>query len=122
MQTIIVKGSYDFVHKYATAPKAVEYLRQPHRHMFHYEVELEVFHDDRELEFIMVKHSIDELLKTRYEQWPETFSCEQMANFIGFYLLRTYGRHRYACVSIFEDNENGARVYHEKEYYEYEED
>lgn len=121
MRTIIVRGSYDFIHKYATAPEAVSYLREPHRHLFNYEAEIEVFHDDRELEFIMVKEYIDELLETRHDQWPVTQSCEQMADFIGFHILRRYGRHRFVSVAVFEDNENGAKVYFEKEYL-YEED
>lgn len=107
---IIVRGQFEFCHRYATAPAEVAYLRNLHRHMFNYEVELEVFHDDRELEFIMVKHDIDGYLARRNEDWEEKTSCEQMAKCIGLYLQTKYGFERSLSVSIFEDNENGAKV------------
>ena len=46
------------IHKYPAAltdPKLkdVEFLGYPHRHMFHFRVEIEVFHDDRDIEFYL---------------------------------------------------------------------
>ena len=107
---IIVRGQYEFCHRYATAPAEVAYLRALHRHMFNYEVELEVYHDDRELEFIMVKHAIEDYLSCRGENWLETTSCEQMAECIGLYLQTRYGFERSLTVSVFEDDENGAKI------------
>ena len=108
--SIIVRGQYEFSHKYVGAPDEVAYLRNLHRHMFNYEVELEVFHDDRELEFIMVKHRLNEFTLASCDVWPETTSCEQMAMDIGNYLRAKYGFDRALTVSVFEDNENGAKV------------
>lgn len=107
---IIVRGQFEFCHRYASAPQEVQYLRNLHRHMFHYEVELEVFHDDRELEFIMVKHDIDTYLMDHSVGWDEKTSCEQMAKYIGAWLQTKHGFDRDLTVSIFEDNENGAKV------------
>ena len=107
---IIVRGQFEFCHRYANAPQEVAYLRNFHRHMFNYEVELEVFHDDRELEFIMVKHEIEDYLKDRETNWLGTTSCEQMADSIGCILRAKYGFDRELSVSVFEDNENGAKV------------
>lgn len=107
---IVVRGQYEFVHRYADAPEEVMYLRNLHRHVFNYEVELEVYHDDRELEFIMVKHSIEDYLANRYSSWRNETSCEQMAECIGLYLQTQYGFERKLTVSVFEDNENGAKV------------
>ena len=107
---IIVRGQFEFCHRYADAPEEVAYLRHLHRHMFNYEVEIEVFHDDRELEFIMVKHDIDEYLTRRYEEWDDRTSCEQMAKCIGLWLQSKNGFERDLTVSVFEDNENGAKV------------
>ena len=107
---IIVRGQYEFNHRYAQAPQEVAYLRNLHRHMFNYEVELEVYHDDRELEFIMVKHDIEAYLANRQENWDERTSCEQMAKCIGQYLQMKHGFERYLSVSVFEDNENGAKI------------
>lgn len=107
---IIVRGDYEFSHLYADAPEEVAYLRNLHRHMFNYEVELEVYHDDRELEFIMVKHNIEEFIAHRFENWSILTSCEQMAISIGQWLQIKYGFERELTVSVFEDNENGAKV------------
>lgn len=107
---IIVRGQFEFCHRYADAPEEVAYLRNLHRHMFNYEVELEVFHDDRELEFIMVKHMIESYLNDCKSFWLDTTSCEQMAKFIGSHLRNLYGFERDLSVSVFEDNENGAKV------------
>ena len=107
---IIVQGQYEFSHRYAKAPQEVAYLRNLHRHLFNYRVELEVFHDDRELEFILVKHDIDEYLSHRHQNWDEKTSCEQMAECIGLYLQTKHGFERSLTVSVFEDNENGAKI------------
>lgn len=107
---IIVRGQFEFCHRYATAPAEVSYLRALHRHVFNYEVELEVYHDDRELEFIMVKHDIEDYLAQRNENWDDRTSCEQMAQFIGGWLQAKHGFERELTVSVFEDNENGAKV------------
>ena len=105
---IIVRDRFESLHKYEGAPDEVAYLRNLHRHIFNYEVELEVYHDDRELEFIMVKHRLREFLADT--RWPETTSCEMMAINIGNYLQSLYDFERELTVSVFEDNENGAKV------------
>ena len=107
---IIVRGQYEYIHRYVNAPQEVMYLRNKHRHVFNYEVELEVYHNDRELEFIMVKHDIDSYLAERYVNWTDETSCEQMAECIGLYLQTKHGFERKLTVSVFEDNENGAKV------------
>jgi len=57
------------IHKYpqaATDPKLatgdwldVSFLGTPHRHIFHFRVEMEVFHDDRDVEFIQAKRIME---------------------------------------------------------------
>ena len=105
---VIVRGQFEGFHCYPEAPEQVAYLRNLHRHVFHYEVEMEVFHDDREVEFIILKHQVDEFIKEAL--WPERRSCEQMAYEIGQYIQTLYGFDRFLSVSVFEDNENGAKV------------
>lgn len=109
--TVVVRGQYEFEHQYLGAPAAVSYLRNLHRHLFNYEVEIEVFHDDRELEFIMLKHAIDDFLVGELCNWPSTCSCEEMATSVANWLQKKYGQHRQLMVAVFEDNENGAKVY-----------
>lgn len=106
---VIVRGQYEGVHQYPEAPEEVAYLRHPHRHLFHYEVEMEVFHDDREIEFILLKHEVDEFVQ--HHQWPTRVSCEQMATSIGQWIQMAHGFNRYLSVSVFEDNENGAKIF-----------
>ena len=57
---IYVTFQQEGIHKYPAAltdPKLadVSFLGYPHRHMFHFKVHLEVFHDDRDVEFILFK-------------------------------------------------------------------
>ena len=37
------------IHKYPDAPDEVDFLRYPHRHMFHFKVQIEVYNDDRDI-------------------------------------------------------------------------
>ena len=95
----------------ATDPKLkdVAFLSHPHRHIFHFKVYLEVFHDDRDVEFIMFKRDVQDYLKQMYYS-PETRthefgpkSCEMLAREI---------LNQFNClvVKVWEDLENGAIV------------
>lgn len=110
-QTIIIQTELDALHKYVNAPKEVEYLKNIHRHLFKICVEMEVFHDDRELEFIIVKHDLNEWLNNKY-QMKEVASCEQIANDICDYLTQSYGATRRVICTVLEDGENGGKVYY----------
>ena len=59
MQTnIVVKFQVEGVHNWPEASKfepTMKYLEHPHRHMFHIDARREVFHDDRDVEFIVFK-------------------------------------------------------------------
>jgi hypothetical protein len=41
----------------------VSFLGYPHRHIFHFKVAIEVFHDDRDIEFIQFKRWLENLYK-----------------------------------------------------------
>lgn len=109
MTTILINTSFEGIHKYEDAPNEVAYLRDPHRHIFHVNVEMEVFHTDRELEFIMVKHELDKYINK--EPFSLSSSCEKIATMICRYLLNLYGERRIIC-TVLEDGENGGRVYY----------
>ena len=59
------------IHKYPAAlddPKLatgdeydVSFLGHPHRHIFHFKVAIQVFHDDRDIEFIQFKRWIENM-------------------------------------------------------------
>jgi hypothetical protein len=119
MLGIIVRTQFEGVHCYPEAPEGVEFLRVPHRHIFHVEAEIETFHDDRELEFILVKREIDKFLAIS-DNIGRT-SCEQIAKRVSAFIKASYplpgktqededGCTRKVNVKVFEDNENGAFV------------
>ena len=107
--SIVVKTSFEGLHRYADAPQEVAFLKEPHRHVFMVEVEMQVFHDDRELEFIMVKRNLNKFLFSK--PFGIRSSCEQMATEIIKFLLGAYGE-RQMIVGVFEDGENGGKVYY----------
>lgn len=114
--TITVKTSFEGIHCYPEAPVEVAYLREPHRHIFGVCVEVEVFDDDREIEFIMLKHRIDEYIFKqcggRSVWYMGRMSCEQVAKGIVRMLFESLSNptNRYIAVTIDEDGENGATV------------
>lgn len=96
---------FEATHNWPGCPfEEVAYLRDEHRHIFHIKAWHEVFHDDRDVEFIMLKHRIEEYL---LENWPDrklgAMSCEMLARI----LLEKFDLTR--C-SVAEDNENGAVI------------
>ena len=77
-RTIFVKFQKEGIHCYpaaATDPALatgdeydVSFLANPHRHMFHFHVTVQVFHNDRDIEFIDFKHKIKQYVaKTWYD-------------------------------------------------------
>lgn len=109
LTSVVVNTSFEGMHQFIDAPQEVIYLQTPHRHVFHVNIELEVFHDDRELEFIVIKHRVDQFL--RETQFDIKTSCEQYAKHIIEFLVRTYGERQIVC-QVLEDGENGGRVYY----------
>lgn len=87
----------------------VAFLANPHRHQFYFELKKEVFHDDRDVEFILFKREVESYLRNKYFD-PilnalnfGPMSCEMIAReLIGYFGLKS-------C-SVFEDNENGAII------------
>lgn len=107
---IWVTTQFEAIHSWPNAPEKVAYLSHPHRHLFHVRVELEVQHDDREVEFILFKSAITEFCQSHFAGTPHHFSCEQMAKLLGFYVANLMTPNRKIVVSVSEDGENGATV------------
>lgn len=112
---ICVQWQFEGVHHFpgAEGPQFndVSFLANAHRHMFHCQVIIEVFHDDRELEFLQVKRD----LKAQFGDGEmNNMSCEMMARKIIEYLdtTRPYNDfQRDITVEVYEDGENGAMVH-----------
>lgn len=119
---IIVKFELEGVHRYPKAPPAVSYLRSPHRHMFHIEIGIQVFHEDRELEFIQVKNYLQDRCRNYFGvhvAGRSTKSCEQIAEAIRKIVLRDYPHEprRLVHVQVMEDGESGVYIADEEVYY-----
>ena len=123
MRSIWVTFSKEGIHKYPgadTDPKLatgdwddVSFLGFPHRHIFHFKVWIEVFHDDRDIEFIQFKRWLERLYANT-EGGPEVLqldykSCEMIADDLATEIQNKYPD-RYIKISVAEDNENGCEM------------
>lgn len=103
------------VHRYPAAghdPKLasgdeydVSFLQYPHRHMFHFKVYLEVFHDDRDVEFIQFKRWLENLYNKGTLELDHK-SCEMMADDLHKEISSKY-TDRKIWIEVSEDGENG---------------
>ena len=101
------------IHQYPDAPEGVEFLKYPHRHIFHFRVELEVFHDDREVEFILFKRELEKLYDQEILQLNNQ-SCEMIADNLHDYIVKNYPERNHN-IEVSEDGENGCRAEYIKE-------
>lgn len=115
-KTIFITTSFEGVHCYPSAPEGVMFLRTPHRHTFGVYLEVEVYHDDRELEFILLKRSVNNWIKSEQNEfgvWAMgAMSCEMVANWLIENVKQELarGNERYVKAKVDEDGENGAIV------------
>lgn len=68
-------------HRWPNAPTAVAFLRDSHRHTFHFRVRIIVRHDDRDVEFILFRDRCAELMDFNPGETSNygEMSCEQLA-------------------------------------------
>ena len=112
---IFVTFCKEGVHRYPAAltdPKLatgdeydVSFLGHPHRHMFHFKVYLEVFHDDRDVEFIQFKRWLENLY-SKGTLVLDYKSCEMMADDLHDQISSKY-TDRKIWIEVSEDGENG---------------
>jgi hypothetical protein len=103
------------IHKYPAALEDpgladVNFLGYPHRHIFHFRVSIDVFHNDRDIEFIQFKRWLEGLysggnavLELDYK------SCEMIADDLYIQIADRYSG-RNVTISVSEDNENGCTI------------
>ena len=85
----------------------VSFLGYPHRHIFHFKVEIEVFHDDRDIEFIQFKRWLEKLYQGELN--VDYKSCEMMADDLYEKVNARYPD-RDVNIDISEDGENGCHI------------
>ena len=110
------------MHKYPAAlddPKLatgdqydVSFLGYPHRHIFHFKVAIEVFHDDRDIEFIQFKRWLLNLYKEGTIQ-SDFKSCEMMSDDLYIAIAKRYPGRKIE-INVSEDGENGSHAVYEK--------
>ena len=113
---IWVTFTQEGVHKYpaaATDPKLatgswddVSFLGIPHRHIFHFRIWLEVFHDDRDVEFIQFKRWLQRLYNVEGVLQLDYKSCEMIADDLYAEIIKKYPD-RKVWIEVSEDGENG---------------
>ena len=86
----------------------VAFLANPHRHIFHFRVAIDVFHDDRELEFIQFKRWLESLYVNTLLQLDYK-SCEMIADDLYTQIAAKYPN-RDVHIEVSEDGENGCYV------------
>ena len=83
----------------------VSFLGYVHRHIFHFKVWIEVFHDDRDIEFIQFKRWLESLYNDDVIQLDYK-SCEMIADDLYAQISARYPG-RYVEIEVSEDGENG---------------
>lgn len=105
-----IKTQHEFIHCWPEAPTSVYFLNTAHRHMLHLEVTVSVAHNDRDIEFIMLKREVDLWWQIYSKEWPIRTSCEDVCTKLIKYLQQQYGVDRSYAVAAYEDGENGAII------------
>jgi 6-pyruvoyl-tetrahydropterin synthase len=100
---------FEGLHCWPLAPEEVSHLRSSHRHEFHIEVQVEVFHGDREVEFQLLKRDLMNVV-SKWDHNLGTQSCEHLADQLIEYIRHQYCKtnERHIMIEVSEDGENGA--------------
>lgn len=89
----------------------VSFLAHPHRHIFHFRVWIDVFHNDRDIEFIQFKRWLENLYSSGTLALDYK-SCEMMADDLYIKIAERYPE-REVKIEVSEDGENGCLIqYH----------
>jgi hypothetical protein len=115
------------IHKYpaaATDPNLatgdeydVSFLASPHRHIFHFRVWIDVFHNDRCIEFIQFKRWLENLYSSNNNNQSSILeldfnSCEMIADDLYDQIAAKYPD-RAVWIEVAEDAENGCLIKYE---------
>ena len=110
-RTIFITFQKEGIHCYPDAPAGVEFLQHPHRHIFHFRVTIDVWHNDRDIEFILFKRELESQYESGTLQMDHK-SCEMLAEELINYIAVEYPN-RKIRVEVSEDGENGATLKYE---------
>jgi hypothetical protein len=118
---IFVQFQKEGIHRYPAADSDpqlatgdeydVSFLAVPHRHIFHFRVWIDVFHNDRDIEFIQFKRWLENLYKDSILSLDYK-SCEMIADDIYIKIAERYPN-RAVWIEVAEDGENGCLIKYE---------
>ena len=86
----------------------VSFLGYPHRHIFHFKVWIDVFHNDRDIEFIQFKRWLEKLYSDKTLELDYK-SCEMMSDDLFSKIQERYPE-RSIWIEVSEDGENGSFI------------
>ena len=92
----------------------VSFLGHPHRHIFHFRVSIDVFHNDRDIEFIQFKRWLENLYSSNNSNNSSILeldwkSCEMIADELYIHIADRYPG-RSVTIEVSEDGENGCSI------------
>ena len=89
----------------------VSFLANAHRHIFHFKIWIDVFHNDRDIEFIQFKRWFESLYSKDILEL-DFKSCEMIADDL---YIQVAGRYpgRAVWIEVAEDGENGCLIKYE---------
>lgn len=87
----------------------VSFLSNIHRHIFHFRIGIQVFHNDRDVEFIQFKRWLEKLYQGTLEM--NYRSCEMISDDLYEKIADRYPD-RDIEITVSEDGENGATIYY----------
>lgn len=119
-RTIWVTFKREGIHRYPAAETDpnlktgdeydVSFLGHPHRHIFHFKVGIQVFHDDRDIEFIQFKRWVENLFNNGILELDHR-SCEMISDLLYEQIATRYPG-RDIEITVAEDGENGATIFY----------
>lgn len=120
LQTVVnriwVTFQKEAIHKYPAALtdpdlSEVSFLGYPHRHILHFKVAIDVFHDDRDIEFILFKRWLESLYAQDGVLDLDYKSMEMIADDLAEVIHAAYPG-RAISIDVSEDGENGAHKHY----------
>lgn len=93
------------MHHYPESPRSVSFLRNEHRHKFKFRVYIQIFENDRDIEFILFQRLVKGILfKIPFNLRAK--SCEMLADDLWNQIIKKYPDRRIK-IEVSEDGENG---------------
>jgi hypothetical protein len=91
----------------------VSFLAHPHRHIFHFRVWIDVYHNDRDVEFIQFRRWLERLYDSSQGVLSLDYkSCEMIADDLYTRIADQYPD-RAVWIEVSEDGENGCLIRYE---------